>query len=302
MATSGERSDDEVVRRLLSIRQYQGQGQRAPHKPLLILLALGRLAQTGTSQVTWSDAERELGALLNQFGPPSGATGATSVAYPYTRLRGDGFWTLSREVPNDSVRALRESPIVGQLDAEVEQALRSQPEALFEVAVRLTMQQFPASLLGDVLEAVGLDVNPGLLGTLARDEVSVRRRRASWRRDILAAWDNCCAFCGFDGTAGNSLVGIEAAHVRWFNFGGPDDPDNGLALCSLHHKLLDRGVLGFTERDQVVVSARFTARSNSGRQVYELHGRRLTPRPGTALPNAAHVAWHSVEVFLSPAI
>jgi HNH endonuclease len=37
-------------------------------------------------------------------------------------------------------------------------------------------------------------------------------------------------------------VGIEAAHVQWFNFGGPDSLDNGLALCSLHHKLFDVGV------------------------------------------------------------
>ncbi len=33
-------------------------------------------------------------------------------------------------------------------------------------------------------------------------------------------------------------MGIGAAHVQWFNVGvgGPDNLDNGLALCSLHHK------------------------------------------------------------------
>ena len=39
-------------------------------------------------------------------------------------------------------------------------------------------------------------------------------------------------------------MGIEAAHIRWFNLCGPDVPDNGLALCALHYKLLDRGALG----------------------------------------------------------
>lgn len=306
MAKSANQSTDEVVRRLLAIRQYQGNGQRAPHKPLLILLALGQLARTGSSEVTWTEAEEELAALLNQFGPPSRTTGAASVAYPFTRLRSDGFWTLSRDVPNDSVRALNEAPIVGQLDPAMEEQLRSHPEALFEAAVRLTLQQFPASFLGDVLEAVGLDVEPGLLGAWATDEVSVRRRRQSWRDEILRAWERRCAFCEFDGTVdlggGTSrLVGIEAAHVRWFNFGGPDDLDNGLALCSLHHKLLDRGVLGFADQDQVAVSPAYTAHSDSGRQVYELHGRRLTPRPGTPLPSADHVAWHSAEVFLGVA-
>jgi putative restriction endonuclease len=307
VATGDDTAQDDVVRRLLSIRQYRGNGQRAPHKPLLILLALGRLAQTGTSEVTWSEAEKELTVLLNQFGPPSETTGAAAVAYPYTRLRNDGFWTLSRDVPNDSVRALREAPITGQLDSAIEESFRSHPEALFEAAVRLTLQQFPASFLGDVLEAVGLDVDPGVLGALATDQVNVHRRRQSWRDDILRAWEHRCAFCEFDGrvdlSGGTSrLVGIEAAHVRWFNFGGPDDLDNGLALCSLHHKLLDRGVLGFAAQDEVAVSSLFTTHSDAGRQVYDLHGRRLTPRPGTELPGADHVAWHSAEVFLRPAV
>jgi hypothetical protein len=28
-------------------------------------------------------------------------------------------------------------------------------------------------------------------------------------------------------------AGIDAAHVRWFTFDGPDELDNGLALCVL---------------------------------------------------------------------
>jgi putative restriction endonuclease len=44
-------------------------------------------------------------------------------------------------------------------------------------------------------------------------------------------------------------VGIEAAHIRWFNFGGPDELTNGLALCFRYHKHLDRGVLGFADEE-----------------------------------------------------
>ena len=291
-----------AVERLLSVRQHQGGGQRAPHKPLLILLALGRLSQTGSSQLSWSEAERELADLLNHFGRPSETKGASAAAYPFTRLRSDGFWTLSRDVPNDSVGALRVEPITGRLEPGLEAALSSSPELLSETAARVAQQQFPPSLLGDVLEAVGLDGDPRGMGPLVADDVAVRRRRASWRGEILRAWDNACAFCGYDGTAGLGPVGLEAAHVRWFNIGGPDAPDNGLALCSLHHKLLDRGVLGFADQDQLVVSEKFTARSDAGRQVYGLHGHQLRPRLGTALPSADHVAWHSDEVFLRPAI
>ena len=85
--------------------------------------------------------------------------------------------------------------------------------------------------------------------------------------------------------------------MRWFAFGGPDALDNGLALCVLHHKLFDLGVLGVDQGLQVRVSAMFTARTEAGRAVYALHGRKLTPRPGTVVPAAAHVAWHAREVF-----
>jgi len=87
--------------------------------------------------------------------------------------------------------------------------------------------------------------------------------------------------------------------VRWFAFGGPDALDNGLALCVLHHKLFDLGVLGLDRELQVLVPAVFTARTDAGRAVYALHGRKLKPRPGTLAPAAAHVAWHAREVFKS---
>jgi len=90
-------------------------------------------------------------------------------------------------------------------------------------------------------------------------------------------------------------VGLDAAHVRWFAFDGPDDLDNGLALCVLHHKLFDLGVLGLDAAFRVLVSATFSVRT-AGR-AYGLHGHELHPRPGTVLPGLVHVAWHTREVF-----
>ena len=58
---------------------------------------------------------------------------------------------------------------------------------------------------------------------------------------------------------------------------GPDELDNGLAPCMLHHKLFDRGMLGLDDDRGLVVSQRFTARTPTGRAVYDLHGRTGTP-------------------------
>lgn len=285
-----------VIARLTTLRQHQGDGKRAPHKPLLVLLALGQINATGSSSLPWSAVQERLGALLAEFGTSS-TVGASSAAYPFTRLRSDGVWELSREVPNDNVGPLNAAPIEGHFSPEIEDELRRSPDALKTVARALVEGQFPLTIAPDVLSAVGLDPD-AIFSTAAFGGASAARRRdASWRHRILTAWDRACAFCGYDGALAGAPVGIEAAHVRWFNFAGPDDLDNGLALCSLHHKLLDRGAIGLRDPGTVVVSTRFSAVGAVGRAVYELHGRELRPRPGTRLPADAYVAWHTSEVF-----
>lgn len=163
------------------------------------------------------------------------------------------------------------------------------------------LSNFPETVAPDVLEAVGLDPGVVLNGvdvlSDSRRETGERRRDPGWRAAVLQAWDRQCAFCGYDGRLAGASVGIDAAHVRWFAFDGPDALNNGLALCVLHHKLFDLGVLGLDPELRVLVSAVFTARTTAGRAVYKLHGRSLTPRPGTVVPAGEHVSWHAREVF-----
>jgi putative restriction endonuclease len=288
---------DEVLQRLSSLRQHEQDGRRSPHKPLLVLLALGRLAETGSSRIPWSLAEEKLADLIQEFGPPSQTGRAQTSAYPFTRLRADGVWTLDSDVPMDRVTPLRQG-VSGRLDAELEQALKDHPALVSTAARALVDAHFPGTVAPDVLLAVGLD--PELVPADATASTVVppdRRRSSAWPAAVLEAWDRQCAFCGFDGMAGGVPVGLEAAHIRWHALDGPDDLDNGLALCSLHHKLFDRGMLGLDDDVTVLVSQRFSARTPHGRAVYELHGRRLAPRPGTPLPAERHVAWHREQVF-----
>lgn len=286
-----------AAEKLLQLNQYRqgGNGDRAPHKPLLVLLALQQLAETGSSDLAWSQTADRLADLIAEFGPTSTTGRAQSAAYPFTRLQSDGVWRLSDDVPFDLVTPLKDGDVHGRLDSAIERELQSDPELLARTVRGIVDAQFPSTIAPDVLVAVGFD--PDLLDTNAalRPE-AVRRRSAQWRRAIMEAWDGACAFCGFDGTLGGAPVGLEAAHVRWFNFGGPDEPDNGLALCALHHKLFDRGALGLSPEHHVLVSSSFRA-VGAGRAVYELHGRPLAPRPGAQLPADQHVGWHTSQVF-----
>lgn len=100
---TGDAAPGQALQQLLALRQHQHNGQRAPHKPLLVLLALGRLAATGSSALAWADAGPMLAALLSEFGPTSKTAPTQAAAYPFTRLRSDGLWALDRDVPMDRV-------------------------------------------------------------------------------------------------------------------------------------------------------------------------------------------------------
>ena len=289
-----------LLDRFATLRQHQRNGQRSPHKPLLALLALGRLARTGSSSLPWSVAEPALAELIGEFGPPSRTSRSQSAAYPFTRLRADGVWVLDQDVQMDLVGPLAEHHVTGRFEQSVEDALVADPALAIALARTLSVSNFPETVAPDVLEAVGLDSRAVLASSDATPggrPGAARRRQAGWRSSVLQAWDRQCAFCGYDGQLAGASVALDAAHVRWFAFDGPDSLDNGLALCTLHHKLFDLGVLGLDTGLRVQVSAAFTARTEAGRALYDLDGRPLAPRPGTSVPAARHVTWHLRQVF-----
>lgn len=282
---------------LQKLNQHRADGVRSPHKPLLVLLAISQLAETGSSDLAWTATADRLADLVAEFAPPSRTSRMTSAAYPFTRLRSDKVWLLSGDVPMDNVTPLAELDVVGCFTPDIEKALLSDRGRLPGLARRMVEAQFPATVAPDVLQAIGFDEEVVEAGRRSgADGPAERRRSSAWRANILAAWDATCAFCGFDGSLGGAPVGVEAAHIRWFNFDGPDELDNGMALCSLHHKLFDRGALGLTRTHVVQVSRTFRA-VGTGRSVYELHGQRLEPRPGTALPASQYIEWHASQVF-----
>jgi putative restriction endonuclease len=292
---------ENVLAMLTSLRQHQHNGHRSPHKPLLMLLALGRLSTTGSSRLEWSAAEQSLAALIAEFGQPSKTDRAQSAAYPFTRMRADGVWVLDADVPMDLVRPLVDGNVTGSLPSPLERALLANPALVMNVARLLVTSNFPDTVAPDVLEAVGMDPHAVLSVGLTLDgstqAPAERRRDSGWRHAVLQAWDRQCAFCGYDGQLAGASIGVDAAHVRWWAFDGPNTLDNGLALCTLHHKLFDIGVLGLDPERRILVSSAFSARTPAGRAIYELHQRQISPRPGTLAPAPAHVDWHTREVF-----
>jgi putative restriction endonuclease len=55
--------------------------------------------------------------------------------------------------------------------------------------------------------------------------------------------------------------------------------------------------VGLTLDYRIQVAHDYTARTEAGRQVYDLIDRRLQPRMGTKLPAERHLQWHQEQVF-----
>lgn len=289
--------------RVEGIRRWSRGGERAPHKPLLLLLALGRLQRDGDDALRFVDVEADLSQLLREFGPPR----TTSPGYPFHHLTNDGLWTVTTKdgegSPGSGLTELRNSGATGRLTPEFAQALRSDPQLLPQVVRVLLDANFPPSLRPEICAAVGLNLEAAELASTDVSAMVRRSRSAEFRHDVLLAYEYRCSFCGYDGLLRNTAVGIDAAHIRWWAFDGPDAVSNGLALCSLHHKLFDKGVLGLDEQRRVTVSAHFIGRSPSTRTVVlDLLGQEmLNPQSGFPLPDTTHIAWHRRQVFQPPA-
>ena len=52
---------DPILQKFKSLNLWQKGGERAPHKPLLVLLAMGKLLRAESRLTTYSDIEGKLG-------------------------------------------------------------------------------------------------------------------------------------------------------------------------------------------------------------------------------------------------
>ena len=274
--------------------------QRAPHKPLLVLLALARLQQNGDDALRYNEVAPKLKELLVEFGP---SRKSYHPEYPFWRLQRDGVWQV-RNAEKFTLGAGREDVPASELESrdaqagftpDIIQMFHQDPPLIRKVAREILYAHFPESIHSDIVAAVGLDV----------DEYEDQRRKKrdrEFRGRILKAYDHSCAICGYDVRLGEHLVGLEAAHIMWHQAGGPDIETNGLALCALHHKALDMGAVTVLVTDYtLLVSDR--VQGQSGVEEWLLRYHRTPIRPPAAdeyRPQPEYLSWHRSEVFKEP--
>lgn len=95
----------------------------------------------------------------------------------------------------------------------------------------------------------------------------------------------------------NTDLALEAAHIRWYQCGGPDTTDNVLACCSIHHQAFDRGALMIANDLRILVSSRLHSAARLEDFFLALHGTPLpAPSRKQAEPNRNSLEWHRKEV------
>lgn len=263
-------------------------------------MALGALSR-GQQTLPFSMVEKRLTELLREFGP---TRRSLHPEYPFWRLQNDGLWVvrsegelLPRQGHSDPTRkSLRAGNATGELAEELRAALQATPRRIAEAAQLLLDENFPETLHQDILAAVGLVVD--LAASSAR-----RPRDPNFRNAVLVAYQYRCAMCGLDLRLGSVTVGIEAAHIKWHQSRGPDEVCNGVALCSLHHKLFDYGAFTVSEGGQVQVSEHVNGSELVEQVLMRHHGLELSkPRRHEHAARPEFLRWHQEWVFKREAL
>lgn len=301
------RTDNELLHIFANLRRSTAGNSRAPHKPLLVLAALSLWQNRGFEHFSYDDVERLLYPALREFVPARVKN--VSPERPFFHLKHDNdVWYLVaprnpdglESLKEPSKRFFRENGVFGTFSDDVWAHLQSSREFLPRLVATILENNFTPSIYGDVLEAVGL--RPSADESAMADPkfaLSLRRRRdPEFKMKVLEAYVWRCAVCAFEATLAGRHVGVEAAHIQWHSHDGPDSLQNGLALCSLHHHLFDRGAFTITSDRRVQVSVVATGSGMYQHIVSDFDGHDvLRPRTSYDDINESYREWHVAEVF-----
>lgn len=284
-----------ILEKVRNVRFWKRGEERAPHKPLLFLLALGRVTRGEERLALFPDIEHKLARLLEEFGPPRQSV---HPEYPFWRLQRDGLWEVQgadhlprrRSNQDPLASAMRRNRVSGGFPEEIDRAFREDPSLVAAAALTVLQNHFPSSLHAEILAAAGLShvmlPQPG-------------EPDAMFRESVLEAYGHACALCGYDVRLGRADLGLGAAHIRWRPAGGEDHVTNGLALCAVHHRAFDRGAVTLKSEDyRILVSDRLHGHSGFQEWFAAFEGREARlPEHAALLPSRSCLEWHEKNVF-----
>lgn len=116
-------------------------------------------------------------------------------------------------------------------------------------------------------------------------------RDKAFRRVVLRAYDERCAFTGLKFINGGGRAEVDAAHIRPVEQNGPDTVLNGIALSGTAHWMFDRGLISLSNDAEILISRQVND-IDSVRSFINKDGRAILPKNLQDHPHPHFLEWH----------
>lgn len=258
----------------------------ALNKPLLLLQALGNLAQGKERLLFFEEMEGQHSAAIRLFG-----VGAKNPhpSYAFWRLQNDGLWnveTSTAPVPRTSntdptAKELRRKKAKGGLSREIFKKLSGKPSLIKKEFDFLLNEYFPKELHACIRNFFCIDLD-----------------REAFRNSIADAYKGKCAISHFCPKIDGFFIGLTAVPIKRIELGGPLDVKNGLFLADHLAQLFMVGYFTVVLQGgnfRVLLSNKALRNSD-----FALRGGEPLniPKNDSLAPNIDFLKWHKEKVFI----
>lgn len=123
-------------------------------------------------------------------------------------------------------------------------------------------------------------------------------RKQAFRRIVLRAYEERCAFTGLKFINGRGRAEVDAAHIKPVEHDGPDTIHNGIALSGTAHWMFDRGLIGLSNDLEILISRQVND-IGSVQSFINKTGRAIPPIRAADRPHPHFLEWHREHCFKS---
>jgi putative restriction endonuclease len=267
------------------------------HKPILLLLSISEVVNGKPNLFKYAEIEAALKELLAKYGLKNSKK--LNPQYPFVYLNSSpNIWECSvqkSELKNPDAASRNDLlNATAQFENGFFNYLKDLTNAK-HIVWQILNEYWTDAYHEDLLRDLGLY---NMLNEYASIKNIEKRRGRLFVEEVLDAYERQCAICRQSIRLGDSLLGIDACHVKPIQHNGPDIVTNGVALCKIHHWALDRGAIAISEEFRMIVSPKLNG-SRSDHFFHEYSNSILfTPRITKQKLLIENIKYHRQYIFL----
>lgn len=258
------------VRKLRRLKRAHVKGEKAPHKPVLLLSMIEGM-KSGCIKNNEIKVTPELVAIFKDYWSQlvKDSRFSEKFSLPFFHLQSEGFWHLrtlpGRELAltsSHSIKSfthLKEVVDFAYLDQDLFSLLRNAHtrQILNQILLdtyfpNVSLQ--PDQLIDEIVHQI-LHEQPAIYKTKAEtfDEEDVFVRSGLFKKEIPKIYNYTCAISGMRIIADADVQMIDACHIIPFSESHDDTITNGISLCPNLHRAFDRGLISINDDYRVLV-------------------------------------------------